>query len=327
MADARVTGADLDRLRSFLVLAEELHFTRAAARLHLTQPTLSQQIQALERQLGADLVKRDARGCTLTEIGHQVAAEARRLVADVDAGGARIQAAVGGFQGRLRIAYTRSARGGLVDALIDRFRKLYPLVEIIAETAWTAPNVAGLLAGRIDAAFVRSPIDEPRLVCCHIDHEELLLAVPDRHLLLNQESVRRTDIIDVPAVMWPRPNAPGMYDRIIAQVWPQGGFRLDHHEPDDEQLLLAVAGGNVIAPVPEGRALALTMPGVHLRRFADPPPPTVCIALAYPESSTNPAVLRLAALLDASPCQACQVGVGVGQKAGWTAGAKTAERN
>ncbi|MGX6605253.1 LysR family transcriptional regulator [Micromonosporaceae bacterium Da 78-11] len=297
MADARVTGADLDRLRSFLVLAEELHFTRAAARLHLTQPALSQQVQALERQLGTELVKRDARGCTLTDVGHQVAGEARRLLADVDAGGARIQAAVGGLQGRLRIAYTRSARGGRVDALIAKFRQQYPLVEIIAETAWTAPNVAGLLAGRFDAAFVRPPIDEPTLVCCHLGSEELLLAVPERHRLVPCRRIRRADLIDEPAVMWPRENAPGMYDRIIAQVWPDGGFRLDHHEPDDEQLLLAVAGGTVIAPVPEGRARALKMPGVRLRRFAGRVP-EVDIALAYPASSTNPAVLRLAALVD-----------------------------
>jgi DNA-binding transcriptional LysR family regulator len=87
-----------------------------------------------------------------------------------------------------------------------------------------------------------------------------------------------------------------MYDRILAQVWPNGGFRLAHHEPDDEQLLLAVAGGAVIAAVPAGRARALTIPGVRLRRFAAPTP-TVDVALAYPTNSTNPAVHRLAGLL------------------------------
>ncbi|WIM94993.1 LysR substrate-binding domain-containing protein [Actinoplanes oblitus] len=296
MADERMTGVDLDRLRSFRVLAEELHFTRAAARLHLTQPALSQQVRALERQLGAELVRRDARGCTLTEVGRIVAAEAQRLLAEVDAGAARIRAAAGGFDGRLRLAYTRSARGGRVDALIARFRERYPQVEIVAETAWTAPNVAGLLAGRYDAAFVRPPIEEPSLTCRHVDSEELLLAVPQRHRLAACRRVQRSDIVEEPAVMWPRDNGPGMYDRIIAQVWPHGGFRLAHHEPDDEQLLRAVAGGTVIAAVPAGRARALTMPGVRLRRFAAPVP-TVDTALAYQTNSTNPAVHRLAALL------------------------------
>jgi len=296
MADDRMTGADLDRLRSFRVLAEELHFTRAAARLHLTQPALSQQVRALERQLGAELVRRDSRGCTLTEVGQLVAAEVQRLLADADAGAARIRAAVGGLDGRLRLAYTRSARGGRVDALVARFRQMYPRVELVAETAWTAPNVAGLLGGRYDAAFVRPPIDEPTLTYRHVDREELLLAVPQRHRLAACRRIQRSDIVDEPAVMWPRENGPGMYDRIIAQVWPHGGFRLAHHEPDDEQLLLAVAGGTVIAAVPAGRARALTIPGVRLRRFAAPVP-TVDTALAYQTDSTNPAVHRLAALL------------------------------
>jgi len=297
MADDRMTGADLDRLRSFRVLAEELHFTRAAARLHLTQPALSQQIRALERQLGAELVRRDARGCTLTEVGQLVAAEVQRLLADADAGAARIRAAVGGLDGRLRLAYTRSARGGRVDALVARFRQMYPRVELVAETAWTAPNVAGLLGGRYDAAFVRPPIDEPTLTYRHVDREELLLAVPQRHRLAACRRIQRSDITDEPAVMWPRENGPGMFDRTIAQVWPAGGFHLARHEPDDEQLLRAVAEGTVIAAVPAGRARALNIPGVRLRRFTEPVP-TVDIALAYPSDTTNPAVHHLAALLD-----------------------------
>ncbi|MEV4640573.1 LysR family transcriptional regulator [Actinoplanes sp. NPDC049548] len=296
MVDARMTGAELDRLRSFRVLAEELHFTRAAARLHLTQPALSQQIRALERQLGTDLVRRDARGCTLTEVGRLVAAEAGRALAGVDAAAARIRAAVRGRDGRLRLAYTRSARGGRVDAIVARFRTLHPQVEVVPETAWTAPNVAGLLSGRFDAAFVRPPIDEASLVCRHVDSEELLLAVPENHRLAGHRRIQRADILGEPAVMWPRENAAGMYDRIIAQVWPGGGFHLVRHEPDDEQLLRAVAEGAAIAAVPAGRARALKVPGVRLRRFAAPTP-TVDIALAYPRDTTNPAVHRLADLL------------------------------
>lgn len=107
--------------------------------------------------------------------------------------------------------------------------------------------------------------------------------------------------------MWPRENGPGMYDRILAQVWPQGGFKLVRHEPDDEQLLLAVASGAVVAVVPAGRARTLRVPRVLLRRFTEPPP-TVDIALAYPERSVNPAVMRLLALLDERTFQKVAVG-------------------
>lgn len=289
---------DLRRLRHFAVLAEELHFTRAAERLHIAQPALSQQIRALERQLGAPLVHRSPRGCTLTEVGERVAAEAARLLAEVEAGTTRIRDLVTGRGGRLRLAYTRSARGGRVDALIARFRADHPDVEVVSETAWTAPNVAGLLAGRLDAAFVRTPVEEAALACRFVDAEELLLAVPAGHpLAAGRRRVTRPEVVGLPAVMWPRDNGPGMFDRTIAQVWPDGGFRLVRHEPDDEQLLRAVAQGDVIAAVPAGRARALKVKGVRLRRFTAPVP-TVDVRLAWRRDTTNPAVHHLTALLD-----------------------------
>ncbi|MCW3820511.1 LysR substrate-binding domain-containing protein [Micromonospora sp. DR5-3] len=290
--------SDLRRLRYFAVLAEELHFTRAAARLHIAQPALSQQIRALERQLGVPLVQRTSRGCTLTEVGARVAGEAARLLAEVDAGTARIRDLVRGRGYRLRLAYTRSARGGRVDALVARFRAAHPDVEVVPETAWTAPNVAGLLAGRLDAAFVRPPVDEPALACRIVDTEELLLALPAGHpLAAGRRRISRAEVVDLPAVMWPRENGPGMFDRTIAQVWPHGGFNLVRQEPDDEQLLRAVAQGDVVAAVPAGRARALRLREVRLRRFTAPMP-TVDVALAWPRDSTNPALRRFLALLE-----------------------------
>ena len=288
---------ELRRLRYFAVLAEELHFTRAAARLHIAQPALSQQIRLLERELGAELLDRGGGRCTLTEVGRLVADEARALLAQVETAQDRIAAAVHGQGGRLRVAYTRSARGGRVDALITRFRAENPHVAVQVETGWTATNVAGLLAGRIDVAFVRPPIPEPGLICRFVDTEELLLALPDAHPLADRGPIERALLIGEPAVMWPRDNGPGMYDRTIEQIWPDGGFRLARHEPDDEQLLRAVAAGGVIAVVPAGRAHALRLPGVQLRSFAGTRP-SVDVALAYRQAGATPVVARLIALLD-----------------------------
>jgi DNA-binding transcriptional LysR family regulator len=288
---------ELRRLRYFAVLAEELHFTRAAARLHIAQPALSQQIKVLERELGAELIDRRGGGCALTEVGRLVAAEARAVLTQVDAAQERIEAAVRGQHGRLRMAYTRSARGGRVDALIARFRAENPHVVVEAETGWTAPNVAGLLADRFDVAFVRPPIPEPGVLCRFVDTEELLLALPDGHRLTAHQAVDRGLLIGEPAVMWPRENGPGMFDRTVGQIWPEGGFTLVRHEPDDEQLLRAVAAGGVIAVVPAGRAHALRLPGVQLRRFTGARP-TVDIALAFRARTATPVALRLIALLE-----------------------------
>ncbi|MFK3979774.1 LysR family transcriptional regulator [Micromonospora sp. NPDC050397] len=287
---------ELRRLRYFAVLAEELHFTRAAERLRIAQPALSQQVRALERELGARLVDRTARGCVLTPVGVVVADEARTLLTQAGAARDRIAAAVRGQGGRLRLAYTRSARGGRVDALVARFRAENPYVEVAPETGWTAPNVAGLLSGRYDAAFVRPPVDEPGIRCHFVDTEELLLAVPADHPLAKRRRIPRELVVDEPAVMWPRENGPGMYDRIVRQIWPHG-FSPVRHEPDDEQLLRAVSAGGVLAAVPAGRATALRVPGVRLRHFTAPVP-TVDIGLAYHVRTVTPVVLRLLALLD-----------------------------
>jgi DNA-binding transcriptional LysR family regulator len=294
---------DLARLRYFVVLAEELHFGRAAARLRITQPGLSQAIQTLEGEIAdveTTLLDRGSGVCALTPIGKLVAEEAAVLLAQAEAAQQRITAAVHGQSGRLRLAYTRSARGGRVDALIARFRAENPYVEVVAETGWTAPNVAGLLEGRFDVAFVRPPLTETGLRSRFVDTEELLLAVPvDHPLARRRQRIRRELLVGEPAVMWPRENGPGMYDRIIEQVWPDGGFNLVRHEPDDEQLLRAVASGGVVAPVPVGRAKALRVARVCLLRFV-PPEPMVEIALAYPVRAVSPVVRRLLALLDRS---------------------------
>ena len=291
---------DLRRLRYFLVLAEELNFTRAAHRLHIAQPALSQQIRALERDFGAPLLERNSRGCRLTAVGEVVAREADELLAHAEASRERIRAAVGGRQGQLRLALTRSARGGPVDALLGAFRTHHPDVDLVVRTGWTSHNITELLAGRLDAAFVRPPLDGEGLECRHIAREELLVAVPADHLLARERRVTRGHIAAEPVILWPRENAPGMHDLITRQLWPDGGPRIVREEPDDEQLLLSVASGTGIAPVPEGRARALRIPGVRLKRVTAPMP-TVDLALAHRPAGAAPALRGLLSLVDTLP--------------------------
>ncbi|MDQ0760577.1 DNA-binding transcriptional LysR family regulator [Streptomyces canus] len=290
---------DLRRLRYFRVPAEELNFTRAALRLHIAQPALSQQIRALERDIGAPLLARTSRGCRLTVVGEVVAHEAGELLARADAARERIRAAVGGHQGQLRLALTRSARGGCVDALLAAFRTLHPDVDLVVRTGWTAHNITEP-AGRLDAAFVRPPLDDAGLEWRRIAREELLVAVPADHPLARERRVTRGRIAAEPVILWPRENASGMHDVISRQLWPDGGPRIVREEPDDEQLLLSVAAGTGIAPVPEGRARALRIPGVRLKRVT-PPIPTADLALAHRSASTAPALRGLLSLVGALP--------------------------
>lgn len=284
-------------MRYFTVLADELNFTRAARRLHIAQPALSQQVKALERQLGAQLVERSSTGCVLTAIGTVVAQEANRVLEQAAAAEERIAAAIAGRHGRLNLAYTRSARGGPTDALVSAFRERHPDVELRLQTGWTTHNVTELLAGRLDAAFVRPPLDVPELACLLLAEEELLLAVPADHpLAATRSRISRRRIAAEPVILWPRENGPGMHDLITGQLWPERGPRIVREEPDDEQLLLAVAAGHGIAPIPAGRAHALRIPGVRLRRLT-PPIPTVGLGLAYDPRADLRAVRLLLAMV------------------------------
>ena len=149
---------DLRRLRYFAVVAEELHFRRAAERLHIAQPGLSQQIRVLERELGAVLFNRTTAGVTLTEAGRTLRDEGVPLLREVERVAALVRAAAEGRSGRLRIVLTRSLAGSSPDELMTEFRSRHPDAEIDIETAWTTRNVAMVRAAEADAAFVRLPL-------------------------------------------------------------------------------------------------------------------------------------------------------------------------
>jgi DNA-binding transcriptional LysR family regulator len=281
---------NLRRWHYFAVLAEEMHFTRAAARLFVSQPSLSQQIRAFEAELGVALLDRSGPRFALTEAGRVAAAEARELLSRLDRARGVIVAAGRGDVGRLRIAYTRSAPGPLAGDLVAAYRAAFPKVELALETGWTSLNLARLAAGEIDVGFVRPPVAAPGIEVAVVGSEEVLLAVPSGHALARRRGrVRRARIAAEPVVFWPRENGPGQYDAISAQVWPGGLPRIVREEPEDEQLMRAVAEGTGIAAVPEHRARGLRRRGVVLRRLEEPVP-VIDLGLAWRAGAVAPVV-------------------------------------
>lgn len=281
---------DLRRWHYFAVLAEEMHFTRAAARLFVSQPSLSQQIRAFEAELGVALLDRSGPRFALTEAGRVAAAEARELLSRLDRARGVIVAAGRGDAGRLRIAYTRSAPGPLAGDLVAAYRAAFPEVELALETGWTSLNLARLAAGEIDVGFVRPPVVAPGIEVAVVGSEEVLIAVPSGHALARRRGrLRREWIAAEPVVFWPRSNGPGQYDAISAQVWPGGVPPIVREEPEDEQLMRAVAEGAGIAAVPEHRARGLKRRGVVLRRLTDPVP-VIDLGLAWRAGTPAPVV-------------------------------------
>ncbi|MHB8505558.1 MAG: LysR family transcriptional regulator [Acidimicrobiales bacterium] len=286
---------ELRRLRYFVAVAEELHFGRAAERLHLAQPALSQQIRVLEHELGGRLFERNSRRVALTEAGAALLDGAPQLLRAAEELDARVRAVAAGGAGRLRVHTTRSAPMGITAVLIDRFRAESPGVHLELVTGFTGWNLEELAAGRSDVVFVRPPVDVATPIeVVPLGEEELVVALPAGQPLADRTRRRRIrpeDLEGQDVVSWPRRNAPGMHDRIEAQVWGGRSPRVAREEPDDEQVLRAVAAGAGLAGLIGTRLASLRVPGVVVRRFAEPAP-TVGLALAWRPDGALPAAAR-----------------------------------
>jgi DNA-binding transcriptional LysR family regulator len=247
---------DFRQLRYFVAVAEELSFTRAALRLHLSQPPLSQQIQSLEQDLGVRLLERTKRQVSLTEPGRVFLDQARQILARADEARSQVVAAAAGYSGQLRLAYTVSVsfHPAMPQALL-RFGQVAPNVRLQLSEMYTEPQFAALLAGQIDVGFVR---DEPQhmqdargLRLSVIDREPLLLALPAGHPLANRNSLRLAEVADDAFVSQPRELAATLYDRLV-KLATRAGFQpsITQHAQQITGLLALVAAGLGLALVP-----------------------------------------------------------------------------
>ncbi|WP_405855001.1 LysR family transcriptional regulator [Streptomyces sp. NBC_00090] len=214
MTTADVHGRDL---RYFLAVAEELHFTRAAEKLYVSQPALSKQIRALERQLGAPLFDRDRRGVALTPVGTALLPHARAALAAWEEGREAVRRAREAADGTLVVGMSTSpGRGGLLPAIRSRFTAAHPEARIaLRQVAWEDPT-AGLADGTSDVAFVWLPLagaDRFRWVV--VAAEPRLVALPAAHPLAARESLDFADLLDEPFLALPD-TAPELRDHWLA---------------------------------------------------------------------------------------------------------------
>jgi DNA-binding transcriptional LysR family regulator len=188
------------RLRQFIAVAEELNFTRAAARVFVAQQALSQQIRRLEADLGVTLFDRNTRQVTLTRAGEVFLADARRLVAEADAAVERVRLAAAGKSGALRLGF---APGGMREAtrtVLAAFERSHPEIEVrLVETAWEDPS-AGLRSGACDVGVVALPNGVDGLDTVPIDTWPPCVAQSRRHPITSASSLTAEDLRDLPVV-------------------------------------------------------------------------------------------------------------------------------
>ena len=242
---------ELRHLRSFLAVAEELHFGRAAARLHISQPPLSQQIRRLEDELGARLFRRTKRRVELTPAGKAFLTEARQTLAQAERTVRAAQRAERGELGELGVGYVTSATFGPLPDVIRMFRKRFPDVELRLQNLRSLQQGQALVDRRIDVGFVRPQVRDPRLVYEALWRESIVVALPRNHPLTRRTSVDISDLATELFVVVRPEESVGFNDEIFG-LCRKAGFtpRVGYGVPDVQAASALVAAGLGISPVP-----------------------------------------------------------------------------
>ncbi|MEU4196377.1 LysR family transcriptional regulator [Kribbella sp. NPDC026611] len=257
---------ELRHLRYFVAVAEERHFGRAAACLHMAQPPLSQQIRQLESELGLQLLRRTTRRVELTPAGEAYLVRARQIVAAVSSAAGEAQRVAAGLQGRLVIGCVGSATYSLLPQLVRTLREELPDVEVSVQGEMLAPaQVEALLDGRIDLGLLRPPVDEEALSLDVLRADRLIVAVPDAHRLAARKRIRLTELADEDFVIHAGGGRSVMHDTVLARCRAAGFEPCVRHEVAETSTLVTfVAAGLGIAIVPAPVA-ELLVPGVAYR--------------------------------------------------------------
>jgi DNA-binding transcriptional LysR family regulator len=208
---------ELRHIRSFLSLAKTLNFSRTAQIVHLSQPALSQQIRALEKEIGATLFERDRRRTVLTGAGAAFQREAAAGLVQLEQAMQSARLAAKGKQGVVRLGFVSTAGTHMVPRLIREYRARNPRVEFSLRNVLTADQGKMLEDGALDLGFLRMPfIGGPSVEVVPIHEEEFVIVVPSSHSLAKKSRVRLRETANETHVLYERAHAPGFHDLVLA---------------------------------------------------------------------------------------------------------------
>jgi len=263
---------DLRQLRHFIAVAERLHFGRAAAALHISQPPLSRSIHDLEVRLGVTLLARTRRKVELTPEGARFLEDARRLLAQLEHAVLEVgRMAAGG--GRLRLGFVSLADYGVLPRLLKAYKAARPGVALALREMLSPDQAAALAAGELDFGLLLPPVAGADLEHIVIQRERFLAALPARHRMARRRGrVAMRELADESFVMAPREIAPGLHD-LIAELAARAGFtpRVAQEAIQMQTVVSLVSSGMGVAIVPSSVA-NLGRRGVAYRELADAHP-------------------------------------------------------
>jgi DNA-binding transcriptional LysR family regulator len=258
-------------LRYFTVLAEELHFGRAAQRLSITQPPLSSAIKALEEELGVRLLSRSSKHVALTPAGAAFLDEAREILEGVARASSVAKAVARGMRGRLEVGMTGSLVYREVPRIVQDFGAAAPEIELVLHEMGTAEQLDALLHGRLHAGFVNASAVPPQLQSLALEDDRFVLCLPKGHRHARKAQVHLRDLADESFVMFSREVSPANYDNVIA-IFSRAGIhpRTVHAARQWLTIVAMVAHGLGISLVPSAIARS-RVDGVSFVRFAGVP--------------------------------------------------------
>ncbi|MBY8339622.1 LysR family transcriptional regulator [Streptomyces spinosirectus] len=290
----------LQQLHAFVVLAEELHFGRAAARLGIAQPPLSQQIRRLEDKVGHALFNRDPGSVTLTPAGLELLPVARRVLGDLAHGLAAARAVGSGRAGTLRIGFAASLALTVLPGLLHTYRQRFPQVTLDIREMTTAPQIVALRDNTIDIGLLREPAAEADLSFRTVLDEPFVAVLPAAHPLAAQRTVQLRKLANEPFVLLPRAVGPQLYDRITG-LCATAGFtpRTTQHAVEWQTVCALVETGLGVSLAPAS-IRRIRLKGVAFRRI-EPGTARTRVAVAWRTNDQSPLVAHLLAVVSKDP--------------------------
>ena len=288
---------ELWQLRYFLAVAEQLHFGRAAAALHISQPPLSRAIRALEQRLGVVLFARSRRRVELTPEGTRLLGEARRLLGQLERTVQEVRGMARGEEGRLRIGFVSLADYGVLPGLLKAFKSARPGIALALREMLSPEQAAALAAGELDFGLLLPPVsDAEPLEHLVVQRERFVVALPSSHrLAAGKGKLAVSALAGEPFVMVPRDIAPGLYDIVTGLAAGAGiSFNVAQEAIQMQPVVSLVSSGLGVAIVP-GCIANLGRRGVVYREINDRHP-RLDLWLAWPRGGLGTAARDFLAL-------------------------------
>lgn len=281
---------ELRHLRYFVAVAEELNFTRAAARLHTSQPSLSQQIRQLEAQVGVPLLERSRHHVVLTNAGRVFLRDTKDILGRIDHAVRLAKQAADGRAGDLSVGTFPAADVRILPALRPLMAAQLPHVRLVLHSKYAMDPERGLRSGALDAAFMRGPLDADGLEVMELRREHIVVVLPAHHPLARRARIPVQLLHDLPCITMERTLAPALYDAISA-LHRRARIRMHSVSSADNVLghLQLVQEGLGFALLPDSVG-ALLPPGVVVKPLDCRPVPTVPIVLARRSGPASPLV-------------------------------------